>query len=148
MTGTELIPASAWVQAVFVCLFIVVIVILFSYFGKQVKESRDFQKAESDSNREFQKQESDKWQRFISDQNLSFQKFNREQREDNNSCLADVNKGLTNLTQATQGLANEVKEMRTESREISAALALHDDQAKEILHAVQKPAPKARVKPQ
>ena len=140
MTGTEavgLIPTPAWVQAVFVCLFFLFVIYITSHNSRQGKESRDFQKAESDGNREFQKQESDKWQKFIGDLNASWQKFNKEQREENNSCMSDVNAGLSNLTQVTQGLVQEVREMRTESREISAALALHDDQAREILHHVQ-----------
>jgi predicted nucleic acid-binding Zn-ribbon protein len=152
MTGTEavgLIPTPAWVQAVFVCLFFLFVIYITSHNSRQGKESRDFQKAESDGNREFQKQESDKWQKFIGDLNASWQKFNKEQREENNSCMSDVNAGLSNLTQVTQGLVQEVREMRTESREISAALALHDNQAKEILHHVQangKPVAKPHIR--
>ena len=123
MTGAEIIPSNAWIQAVFVCLFIVLIIVLINWFSRQ----------------------SDKWQSFIESSNDKWRKFSQEQREENNSCMADVNQGLSNLTQVTQGLVSEVREMREESREITAALALHDDQAKEILHAVQKPAPKARV---
>lgn len=106
------------------CLFIVLVIILVNWFTKQ----------------------SDKWQAFIESSNDKWRKFSQEQRDQNNCAMADVNAGLGNLTKVTEGLVMEVREMRTESREITAALALHDDQAKEILHIVQRPAPKSRVR--
>ncbi|HPS40218.1 MAG TPA: hypothetical protein PL124_12435 [Candidatus Cloacimonadota bacterium] len=124
---TEIIPYTAWQQAVFVVLFIVIVIALLTWFSKQ----------------------SEKWQAFIEASNEKWRIFNKEQREENNSCMSDVNNGLTNLTQVTQGLVSEVREMRTESREITAALALHDDQAKEIKHLIEvsgKPTPKPRAK--
>jgi len=126
MTGAEVIPQVAWEQAVYVSLFIVLIIVLINWFSRQ----------------------SDKWQSFIEASNEKWRVFSEKQRGENNACLADVNAGLTNLTQVTQGLVSEVREMRTESREISAALALHDDQAKEIKHLVEnaKPTPKPRAK--
>jgi hypothetical protein len=124
MTGAELIPASAWEQAVFVSLFIVLVVGLLYWFTKQ----------------------SDKWQSFMLEIDEKWRAFNKEQREENNACMTDVNSGLRNLTQVTQGLVTEVREMRIESREITAALLEHDDQAKAILALVSKPAPKPRAK--
>ena len=124
MTGAELIPASAWEQAVFVSLFIVLVVGLLYWFTKQ----------------------SDKWQSFMLEIDEKWRAFNKEQREENNACMTDVNSGLRNLTQVTQGLVTEVREMRIESREITAALLEHDDQAKEILALVSKPQPKPRAK--
>jgi len=124
MTGAELIPASAWEQAVFVSLFIVLVVGLLYWFTKQ----------------------SDKWQSFMLEIDEKWRAFNKEQREENNACMTDVNSGLRNLTQVTQGLVTEVREMRIESREITAALSEHDDQAKEILALVSKPQPKPRAK--
>ena len=38
MTGGELIPTIAWEQAVYVCLFIVVLIVLLYWFSKQSKE--------------------------------------------------------------------------------------------------------------
>ena len=124
MTGAELIPASAWEQAVFVSLFIVLVVGLLYWFTNQ----------------------SDKWQSFMLEIDEKWRAFNKEQREENNACMTDVNSGLRNLTQVTQGLVTEVREMRIESREITAALLEHDDQAKAILALVSKPAPKPRAK--
>lgn len=125
MTGAELIPASAWVQAAFVCLFIVLVVSMLAWFSKQ----------------------SDKWQKFMFDIDEKWRAFNREQREENNSCMSDVNKGLTNLAQVTQGLVNEVKEMRAESRQFAVDLEKHDEQAREFIYRMQaaKPAPKPRA---
>lgn len=119
MTGTELIPASGWVQAVFVCLFIVLIIILINWFSHQ----------------------SDKWQAFIEASNDKWRKFSQEQRDDNNCAMGDVQKSLSDLTTVTGKLVTTVDEMRTD-------IYQHDVQAKEILQAVSKPAPKPRVKAQ
>ena len=115
MTGAEVIPASAWAQAVFVCLFIVIVIVLINWFSKQ----------------------SDKWQSFIESSNDKWRLFSKEQREENNCAMVDVKQGLGNLTKVTEGLVMEVREMRSESREISAMLVSHDNQAKEILHLVE-----------
>lgn len=141
MTGTELIPAPAWEQAVYVCLFIVFAIWLWGSNAKQNRESRDFHKNESDANREFQKAESDKWQKFIANLSENYQKQNSEDREKQNCAMEDVNASLANLTKTTGDLAHSVEEMRSDLKD-------HDKQAKEILQAVSKPAPKPRVKAQ
>ena len=117
MTGGELLPEIAWEQAVYICLFIVLIVWMFAWFSKQ----------------------SDKWQQFMFDIDEKWRAFNREQREENNCAMADVNASLSNLTKTTGDLARSVEEMRTD-------IQAHDLQAKEILALVQKPAPKPRAK--
>lgn len=117
MTGGELLPEIAWEQAVYICLFIVLIVWMFAWFSKQ----------------------SDKWQQFMFDIDEKWRAFNREQREENNCAMADVNASLSNLTKTTGDLARSVEEMRTDIR-------AHDAQAKEILALVQKPAAKPRAK--
>ena len=117
MTGGELLPEIAWEQAVYICLFIVLIVWMFAWFSKQ----------------------SDKWQQFMFDIDEKWRAFNREQREENNCAMADVNASLSNLTKTTGDLARSVEEMRTD-------IQVHDAQAKEILALVQKPAAKPRVK--
>ena len=86
----------------------------------------------------FSKQ-SDKWQKFMFDIDEKWRTFNKEQREDNNCAMADVNASLSNLTKTTGDLARSVEEMRVD-------IKAHDIQAKEILALVQKPAPKPRVK--
>ena len=141
----ELLPVAAWIQAVFVCLFFLIVAYMLWWNGKQSKEGRDFQKSESDSNRAFQENESNKWQKFIYDLNSSWQNQNTEQRQDNNCAMADVNKSITNLATVTQGLVSEVREMRVESRQIAVDLHNHDLQAKEIM-AIVKPQPKPRAK--
>ena len=105
------IPFTAWEQAVFVSLFIIFVMsllaALLSWFSKQ----------------------SDKWQLFIEASNEKWRAFNKEQREENNSCMAEVNKGLTNLTQVTSELVQTMNETRTD-------LYQHDQQAKEIKNLV------------
>ena len=117
MDGVELIPLTAWQQAAVVCLFIVLVILLLNWFSKQSKN----------------------WQDFIDRSNEKWREFNREQREENNCAMADVNASLSNLTKTTGDLARSVEEMRTD-------IQAHDAQAKEILALVQKPAAKPRAK--
>ena len=121
-----MIPAEAWIQAVFVCLFIVLVLWLLAWFSKQ----------------------NEKWQNFIAQIEEQWRAFSKEQRTENNACMREVNQGLTDLTTVTQGLVAEVKEMREDSQHFYASFREHDVQAKEILHEVKngKPAPKPRVK--
>lgn len=120
MNGAEVIPQVAWEQAVYVSLFIVLIVILVNWFSRQ----------------------SDKWQSFIEASNDKWRKFSQEQRDDNNCAMGDVQKSLSDLTQVTGKLVATVDEMRTD-------IYQHDLQAKDILNKIEsnaKPAPKSRAK--
>ncbi len=117
MTGGELLPEIAWEQAVYICLFLVLIILLINWFSKQ----------------------SDKWQSFIEASNDKWRKFSQEQRDDNNCAMGDVQKSLSDLAQVTGKLVTTVDEMRSDIHD-------HDIQAKEILAQVQKPAPKPRAK--
>ena len=105
----EVIPQIAWEQAVYVCLFIVLIVWMSTWFGKL----------------------SDKWQAFIEASNANWRRFSQEQREENNCAMGDVKKALSDLTTVTGKLVQTVDEMRTDIYD-------HDSQAKEILALVQK----------
>jgi len=118
----QAIPYTAWEQAAFVGLFIVLVLWLLAWFSKQ----------------------SDKWQSFIFQIDEKWREFSRMQREENNCAMTDVNTSLTNLAKTTSELAHSVSELRKDIDE-------HDAQAKEILQLVQvngKPAPKPRAKPQ
>ena len=117
MTGAEVIPQIAWEQAVYVSLFIVLIVVLINWFSKQ----------------------SDKWQQFIEASNEKWRAFSEKQRNENNCAMGDVNESLSNLTRTTGDLARSVEEMRSD-------INAHDQQAKEILAIVSKPTPKPRAK--
>jgi uncharacterized membrane protein YhiD involved in acid resistance len=117
MTGAEVIPQIAWEQAVYVSLFIVLIVVLINWFSKQ----------------------SDKWQQFIEASNEKWRAFSEKQRNENNCAMGDVNESLSNLTRTTGDLARSVEEMRSD-------IDAHDQQAKEILALVSKPTPKPRAK--
>ena len=156
MTGGELIPASAWVQAVFLCLFIVFAVYFLSWQRKFNKENQDFQRSLAKEAQNHADAESTKWQTFIEASNDKWRMFNKEQRVENNtamdsvhnsiaevnSSLTDVNKSLSNLTQVTGSLVQTMGEMRKD-------IYQHDEQAKEIKALVEqngKPAPKPRAK--
>ena len=135
------IPFSAWEQAVFYVLLTVFVVYVFSWIAKQNKEARDHAAEESVKARAFQEAQSEKWQKFIFDLNANLQEQNRVDREKQNCAMADVNKGLTDLTRVTGQLVQTMNEMRTD-------IYQHDLQAKEIKHLVEnaKPAPKPRAK--
>lgn len=124
MTEVELIPASAWVQGVFVCLFIVLVIMLLNWFSKQ----------------------STKWQEFIESSNEKWRAFNKEQRTENNCAMTDVQGSLKDLTTVTQALVSEVKEMRSDTSVFLGAFNQHDLQAREILMEVKKPVSKSRAK--
>jgi hypothetical protein len=128
MTGGELLPATAWEQAAIIGIFIVFAIFVFGWLAKSRKEDR-----------QFQAEESDKWQTFIGSIDDKWRAFNKEQREENNCAMADVNASLSNLTNVTGDLARSVEEVR-------AGIKEHDIQAKEILALVQKPAPRSRAK--
>lgn len=119
----ESIPFTAWEQASIVALFILFVISLLAsllaWFNRQ----------------------SDKWQKFMFDIDDKWREFNKEQREENNCAMQDVNAGLKNLTKVTYGLVQEVKEMREDSRRFSNEVFRdHDLQAKEILDHVKTPA--------
>ena len=111
---TGAIPFTAWEQAVFVALFIVMVIALLTWFTKQ----------------------SEKWQRFIAEIDEKWRQFNREQRIENNDAMAEVNQSITNLTAVTQGMVAEVKQMREESAKFYTDFQRHDDKADEVLRAV------------
>ena len=118
MTGGELLPATAWEQAAIIGIFIVFVGILLTWFSKQA----------------------DKWQKFMFDIDEKWRQFNKEQREENNCAMGDVEKSLKDLTQVTGKLVQTMDELRSD------IYHQHNNQVKEIAALVQKPAPKPRVK--
>lgn len=125
-TTVTQIPFTAWEQAVFVVLFILLVSGLLVWFSKQ----------------------SDKWQKFMFDIDEKWRAFNREQRDSNQESMNCVEGSLKDLTTVTQGLVNEIREMRQDSKEFYASFREHDQQAKEILHEVKngKTPPKPRTR--
>lgn len=85
----KVVPMTAWEQAVIVVLFIMLIIGLLGWFSRQ----------------------SDKWQKFMFDIDDKWRQFNREQREDNNSKMDDVEKSLQDLTTVTSKLVERVDVM-------------------------------------
>jgi hypothetical protein len=125
-TVSQAIPYTAWEQAAIIGIFIVFAIFVFGWLAKSRKEDR-----------QFQAEESDKWQTFIGSLDDKWRAFNKEQREENNCAMADVNASLSNLTNVTGDLARSVEKMRVD-------IKAHDQQAKEILALVSKPTPKPR----
>ena len=126
-TTVTQIPFTAWEQAVFVVLFILLVSGLLVWFSKQ----------------------SDKWQKFMFDIDEKWRAFNREQRDSNQESMNCVEGSLKDLTTVTQGLVNEVKEMRADSQKFYENFHAHDVQAKETLHEVKtnvKTPPKPRTR--
>lgn len=123
----ESIPFTAWEQAAIVCLFILLVIGLLRWFSVQ----------------------SDKWQKFMFDIDEKWRKFNKEQREENNCAMANVESGLSDLTTVTQGLVHEIREMREDDKSFYSDFHVHDNQTKEILSRVKnsnKPAAQTRTK--
>lgn len=121
-TVSQAIPFSAWEQAVFVGLFIVLVVMLLGWFTKQ----------------------SDKWQNFIARMEEQWRNFNKEQRKENNDCM----QGLTDVIHE---LLLQVKEMRDDDKLFRDEFHAHDVQAKEIKRIVESngktaSAPRSRAK--
>lgn len=146
MSGTELVPATAWEQAAIIGIFIVFAGIVFGWMVKSKKDDQLYQAEQAKQNREFQAEESKKWQEFISEVDDKWRQFNKEQRTENNDSLKCVENSLKDLTTVTQGLVSEVKEMRSDTSVFFANFQEHDHKADLILTNTQKPAVRARAK--
>lgn len=125
MNAGEAIPYVAWEQAVFVVLFIVFVAALLNWFSRQ----------------------SEKWQQFMFDIDDKWRLFNKEQREENNCAMADVQKSLQDLTQVTQSMVVEMREVRSDTTVFFGNFQAHDAQAREILNEVKRK-PKTRISKQ
>lgn len=122
MTGTELIPITAWEQAAIIGIFVVFVGVLLTWFGKQ----------------------SEKWQKFMFDIDEKWRAFSKEQREENNRSMDHVENSVRDLTTVTQALVSEVKEMRSDTSIFFEGFHAHDLQAREILSLAQKPPVRSR----
>lgn len=91
--AAAIIPFSGWEQAVFVCLFIVLVVVLVSWFGRQ----------------------QEKWQAFMTIMNEFWQSSIERQRKEERETLG-------NISTATSLLVQEVKEMRNDLRDHDATV--------------------------
>lgn len=85
----KVIPMSAWEQAGVVILFIILIGILLKWFSRQ----------------------SDKWQKFMFDIDDKWRQFNKEQRDENNKKMMDVEMSLKDLATVTSKLVDRVDDM-------------------------------------
>ena len=115
------VPYTAWEQAVFVCLIIVLVLGLLAWMSRETKSSREFQKAESEArdraqaerDRERDKAQAERdsqWRQFFRD--FSIEQANRETQNN-----AAVLKSLDGTTASIQALAEGVNAQRAEFRE-------------------------------
>jgi len=109
MDTTSAIPFTAWEQAVFVALFIVMVIALLAWFGKQQKSWQDFMDNQNT-----------RWQKSIDELNAQWQRWLAEQ----NSRECDAMKQVTNsLNRLTDKLAEH--DEKVEGRFADAVNELH-----------------------
>lgn len=134
MTGAELIPATAWEQAVFVSMFFILIVFIFTWIQKFRKEDQHYRKEDQ----QFQAQQQKEWQSFIAQIDESWRAFNKEQRECNNIAMKEVDGSLRDLTTVTQALVSEVKEMRSDTSLLFAEITDSDERISLLIERLKK----------
>jgi len=61
----EIIPFTAWQQAAFVGMFIVLVVVLLAWFSKENAKAQKFQQDQNDSWQRFLKESNDRWQHWL-----------------------------------------------------------------------------------
>jgi uncharacterized membrane protein YhiD involved in acid resistance len=86
------LPFTAWEQAVFVALFVVLVLALLAWFSRQQGQ----------------------WQNFIQERDEQWQKFLTNQRESDNAKSEAMTESLNALTAATQALIVEVQGQRSD----------------------------------
>lgn len=69
MEGVSVIPESAWVQAVFVCLFIFMVIGLLYWFSKREKSWQDFMSNQNDKWQKSADKQNNQWQHWLEEQN-------------------------------------------------------------------------------
>lgn len=108
MSEANVIPFTAWEQAVFVALFVVIIAILLKWFSSQ----------------------QGKWNDFITKRDDQWQGFLANQRDIDQQRYEGVEQNVANLTKVTGGLVEEVQNMRADFR-------AHDEMEREVLRKIQ-----------
>ena len=104
MEEITILPATAWQQGLFVCLFIVVLVILLRHFGK----------SQSD------------WQKFIQERDEQWQKFLTSQRDIDQQRYESVEETVATQTKVLSELVGKVQDLTTDFR-------AHDAMEREVL---------------
>lgn len=105
----ETIPFTAWEQAVFVVLFVVLVALLLRWFTKQQKEWQEFTMRQNDSFAKTLKDQSNKFSVSISDQgnafsqtlkdqNIQWQKWMHDQNDRECDTMDRVTEALNKLT--------------------------------------------------
>ena len=91
----QLIPESAWIQAVFVCLFIIFVVAVFNWTAKREEKMQ-----------QWQSEQSKEWRDAILQRDRDWQRWWETQNERSNECMNNVTKVLGGVSD------NQVRMMR------------------------------------
>jgi len=94
---TGAIPFTAWEQAVFVGLFILVVMGLLWWFGKQSKD----------------------WQNFIDHIDDKWRAFNKEQRDSNLIEMKEVKNGLQKTTEILSSLVEQTNNLKKSNEDLA-----------------------------
>lgn len=97
---SEIMPASAWVQGVFVCLFVLFTVWVLSWISRENKETKNFFWGIEEEWREFSKQ----------------------QRIENNECIRKISESVRALAVVIEGLVSRVEVMSSETKRLADRL--------------------------
>ena len=122
-----IMPASAWVQAVFVCLFIVLIGILLGWFSKQQDKWQEFITRRDDQWKEANKDRDTQWQDANKDRDTQWQKWMDRTELRTAAQMADVTKALEKLTD----------KLDLHDQRVIEALDIHDDRVSEHIDKAQ-----------
>jgi len=143
MDVTQLLPVTAWDQAVFASMFFLLVVYVFTWFQKVRKEDQQVRKEDQ----EFQANQQKEWQAFIEKVDDKWRAFNKEQRDCNNIALHEVENSVRDIISVTQGMILELKEMRSDNTIVYQMLVKQDDKSTEILQLIKSPQLEPKKKP-
>ena len=110
------IPFTAWDQAVFVCLFLILVVAVLSWMSK-----------ENNANRKFQSDQAKEWQDFMDAQNKK-----------NEQISLAVKSSLDGVTAVVSRLADEVRTNNDEIRGQRSEFSAHDEMERAKLDEMSK----------
>ena len=108
-----LVPESAWIQAVFVCLFIVLVFVLTNWFSRREDKYQKFISGLQDQFNEAMDRRTNQWINAISERDDEWQRWMDAQELRQNAAMCDV--------------ANSVKAMTIEIGKLSTQISKHDD---------------------
>jgi len=118
----NIIPFTAWEQAVFVAIFVVFVIALLRWFSNQQKQ----------------------WQEFIQSRDTQWQSFLSAQRATDDQKSEAIAKSLNALTAATQALVTEVQGQRADFQTHDQREWAKLDEMSATIHAEPKTQPRRK----